>query len=73
MGVERSVLVAVSVRQPTVMDIVYRSITTHLIKKAGFTNKTAHTGAVTLPVGLLLLDIQAMRTVGLTSRCDPVQ
>jgi hypothetical protein len=28
--------------------IVYRVIATHLIKKAGQTSKTAHTGAVTL-------------------------
>lgn len=31
-----------------VLGIVYRAIATHLIKKAGFTNKAAHTGAVTL-------------------------
>lgn len=31
-----------------VLGIVYRLITTHLIKKAGFTKKTAQTGAVTL-------------------------
>jgi len=31
-----------------VLSIVYRAIATHLIKKAGFTNKTARTGAVTL-------------------------
>jgi ribosomal protein S27E len=31
-----------------VLRIVYRSIATHLIKKAGFTRKTAQTGAVTL-------------------------
>jgi hypothetical protein len=31
-----------------VLGIVYRCIATHLIKKAGFTNKTARTGAVTL-------------------------
>ena len=31
-----------------VLGIVYRVIATHLIKKAGFTKKTAHTGAVTL-------------------------
>jgi hypothetical protein len=31
-----------------VLGIVYRVIATHLIKKAGFTRKTAHTGAVTL-------------------------
>jgi hypothetical protein len=31
-----------------VLGIVYRTIATHLIKKAGFTRKTAHTGAVTL-------------------------
>ena len=39
-------------RRPAVMSrvlgIVYRTIATHLIKKAGFTRKTAHTGAVTL-------------------------
>ncbi len=29
-------------------DIVYRTIATHLIKKAGFTKETAQTGAVTL-------------------------
>ena len=29
-----------------VLGIVYRTIATHLIKKAGFTRKTAHTGAV---------------------------
>lgn len=31
-----------------VLGIVYRVIATHLIKKAGFPKKTAHTGAVTL-------------------------
>ena len=31
-----------------VLGIVYRVIATHLIKKAGFTKKTGHTGAVTL-------------------------
>jgi hypothetical protein len=31
-----------------VLGIVYRVIATHLIKKAGFTRKTARTGAVTL-------------------------
>jgi len=31
-----------------VLGIVYRCIATHLIKKAGFTRKTAQTGAVTL-------------------------
>jgi hypothetical protein len=31
-----------------VLGIVYRAIATHLIHKAGFTRKTAHTGAVTL-------------------------
>ena len=31
-----------------VLGIVYRAIATHLIKKAGLTCKTAHTGAVTL-------------------------
>jgi len=31
-----------------VLGIVYRTIVTHLIKKAGLTKKTAHTGAVTL-------------------------
>jgi len=31
-----------------VLGIVYRTIATHLIKKAGFTKKVAHTGAVTL-------------------------
>jgi len=31
-----------------VLGIVYRTIANHLIKKAGFTNKTARTGAVTL-------------------------
>jgi hypothetical protein len=31
-----------------VLGIVYRVISTHLIKKAGFTTKRAHTGAVTL-------------------------
>jgi len=31
-----------------VLGIVYRTIATHLIKKAGFTRKTAHSGAVTL-------------------------
>lgn len=31
-----------------VLGIVYRVIATHLIKKAGFSRKTAHTGAVTL-------------------------
>ena len=38
--------------QPTIMGqvlgIVYRVIATHLIKKAGFSSQTAHTGAVTL-------------------------
>ncbi len=38
--------------QPTVMGkvlgIVYRAITTHLIRKAGYTRTTAQTGAVTL-------------------------
>ena len=31
-----------------VLGIVYRVIATHLIKKAGFTTQTGHTGAVTL-------------------------
>ena len=31
-----------------VLGLVYRVIATHLIKKAGFTKNTAHTGAVTL-------------------------
>ena len=31
-----------------VLGIVYRVIATHLIKKAGFTKKRAHTSAVTL-------------------------
>jgi len=31
-----------------VLGIVYRTLATHLIKKAGFTKKTAQTGAVTL-------------------------
>ncbi len=31
-----------------VLGIVYRAIATHLIKKAGYTKTTAHTGAVTL-------------------------
>ena len=31
-----------------VLGIVYRVIATRLIKKAGFTTKTGHTGAVTL-------------------------
>ena len=31
-----------------VLGIVYRCIATHLIKKAGFSRKTARTGAVTL-------------------------
>jgi hypothetical protein len=31
-----------------VLGIVYRVIATHLIRKAGFTKKRAHTGAVTL-------------------------
>jgi len=38
--------------QPAVMTavlgIVYRAIATHLIHKAGYTRKGAHTGAVTL-------------------------
>lgn len=32
-----------------VLGIVYRTLATHLIKKAGRTHKTAHTGAVTVP------------------------
>ena len=39
-------------RRPNVMGealgIVYRGIATHLIKKAGFSRKTARTGAITL-------------------------
>ncbi len=39
-------------RRPAIMGqvlgVVYRVIATHLIKKAGLTHKTAHTGAVTL-------------------------
>jgi hypothetical protein len=31
-----------------VLGIVYRTLATHIIHKAGFTNSTAHTGAVTL-------------------------
>ncbi len=31
-----------------VLGVVYRCIATHLIKKAGFSRKTAQTGAVTL-------------------------
>jgi hypothetical protein len=38
--------------QPKIMGkalgIVYRTIATHLTHKAGYTNATAHTGAVTL-------------------------
>ncbi len=38
--------------QPTVMGkvlgIIYRTIATHLIRKAGYTKTTAQTGAVTL-------------------------
>ncbi len=38
--------------RPQLMDrvpgIVYRAISSHLVKKAGFTRKTAQTGAVTL-------------------------
>jgi hypothetical protein len=30
------------------LGIVYRSIATHLSRKAGYRNSTAHTGAVTL-------------------------
>jgi len=30
------------------LGIVYRSIATHLTRKAGYRNSTAHTGAVTL-------------------------
>ena len=30
------------------LGIVYRTIATHLTRKAGYTKKTAHTGAVTL-------------------------
>ena len=33
---------------PLPAGIVYRTIATHLIKKAGFSRKTAYTGAVTL-------------------------
>jgi len=31
-----------------VLGIVYRTLATHIIHKAGFTKSTAHTGAVTL-------------------------
>jgi hypothetical protein len=31
-----------------VLNIVYRTVATHLIKKAGLTHNTAHTGAVML-------------------------
>ena len=31
-----------------VLGIVYRTIATHLTRKAGYTKTTAHTGAVTL-------------------------
>ena len=31
-----------------VLGIAYRTLATHLIKKAGRTHKTAHTGAITL-------------------------
>ena len=31
-----------------VLGIVYRTIATHLTRKAGYTKMTAHTGAVTL-------------------------
>ncbi len=31
-----------------VLEIVYRTVATHLVKKAGFNKRTAHTGAVTL-------------------------
>ncbi len=31
-----------------VLGVVYRAIATHLIHKAGYTQKSAHTGAVTL-------------------------
>ncbi len=33
---------------PLPAGIVYHTIATHLIKKAGFSRKTAYTGAVTL-------------------------
>jgi hypothetical protein len=53
MGAELSVSIAVFVRQPPATDgagtgVVYRAISSHLIQKAGFTRKTAQTGAVTL-------------------------
>ncbi len=60
MSIERSVSVAfvpyplrfLFASRPAIMGgvlgIVYRCIATHLIKKAGFTRKTAQTGAVTL-------------------------
>jgi hypothetical protein len=31
-----------------VLGIVYRTLATHIIHKAGFTKSTAHTGSVTL-------------------------
>ena len=34
--------------QGQVLGIVYRTIATHLIRKAGYTTTTSHTGAVTL-------------------------
>jgi hypothetical protein len=33
-----------------VLGIVYRTLATHLIEKAGFTRKTARTGAITLMI-----------------------
>jgi hypothetical protein len=43
------------------LGIVYRTIATHLIKKAGFTRKTAHTGAVTL---MMCMDARMPRAQG---------
>ena len=44
----RFLLARYPVVMSTVLGIVYRTLSTHLIKKAGFTHQTARSGAVTL-------------------------
>jgi hypothetical protein len=45
-----------------VLGLVYRCIATHLIRKAGFTRKTARTGAVTL---MMCRDARMPRSAGM--------
>jgi hypothetical protein len=48
-----------------VLGIVYRTLATHLIKKAGFTRKRARTGAVTL---MMCMDARMPRSAWMRRR-----